>query len=204
MTLSEGLFCFFMIGAILGKKIRQSQIFEEKGKRVPATYISAGPCVVARIKTLEKDGYEALQLGFGFPEKKPPRFLREVPFMMDKEEPGMIIKAGDVFKPGDTVSVSGISKGKGFAGVVKRWHFAGGPKTHGQSDRLRAPGSIGSSTTPGRVYKGKKMAGRLGGEKVTVKNLKVISVDSEKNLLIIKGLVPGGRNNLLVIRKKTV
>ncbi len=114
---------------------------------------------------------------------------------------GDIIKLGEVFKEGDTVNIIGISKGKGFAGVVKRHHFKGGPKTHGQSDRLRAPGSIGSTTIPGRVYKGKRMAGRLGGEKVTVKNLKIFKIDPEKNFLMVKGLVPGGRNTLLKITK---
>ena len=134
-----------------------------------------------------------------------PRFLREVSANQEEESSnlkvGDEIKVGDIFKPGDIVDVTGTSKGKGFTGVVKRWGFAGGPRTHGQSDRERAPGSIGSTTTPGRGLKGKKMAGRAGGEKVTIKNLKVIEVNPEKNLLLVKGLVPGAKNGFLMIKK---
>lgn len=214
-----------MFSAILGKKIGQSQRFTEEGKRLPVTFIEAGPCSVVQIKNLEKDGYLAIQLGFG--EKKPkritkpikghirganlevpPRFLKEMRIMnqelgiMEQLKLGDVVKVGDVFKSGDKVQVTGISKGKGFAGVVKRWGFAGGPRTHGQSDRERAPGSIGSTTTPGRVYKGKKMAGRMGQDKVTIKGLEVVEVDPEKNLLVVKGLVPGHRNSLLLIKKR--
>jgi len=154
-------------------------------------------------------------------DKNPPRFLVETKIDTDikqistdtniSDNPSTIsenlpkvgqeIKVGDVFKEGDVVQVTGVSKGKGFAGVVKRHHFKGGPRTHGQSDRERAPGSIGQTTTPGRVYKGKRMAGRMGGGRVTLKNLKVVNIDSDKNVLIISGLVPGGRNSLLMIKK---
>ncbi len=216
-----------MINSILGTKITQSQAFTPEGKLIPVTSILTGPCVVVNIKSEEKDGYNAVQLGLGARrvitvtkpqlgnlkkaglEKNPPRFLREVKIenatieQLNNEtmKPGAVIKVTDVLKQGDIVQVTGISKGKGFQGVVKRHHFRGGPRTHGQSDRERAPGSIGSTTTPGRVYKGKRMAGRMGNDRVTIKNLKVIVVDGEKNILTISGLVPGGRNALLIIKK---
>lgn len=212
-----------MIPAIIGIKINQSQSFTTEGKRIPVTSILAGPCLVINMKTKDKDGYNAIQFGLGQrrvitvtkPEignlkkagldKTPPRFLKEVRISnlgnLGDLSPGTEIKVGEVFIAGDTVQVTGISKGKGFQGVVKRHHFRGGPKTHGQSDRERAPGAIGSTTTPGRVYKGKRMAGRMGNDKVTLKNLKVVAVDAEKNILTISGLVPGGRNALLVIKK---
>lgn len=208
-----------MINAILGIKKEQTQKFTSQGERVPVTRIQAGPCVVVQVKKQEKDGYLAVQLGLGAKKekrtKKPvlghvkkaglatiPRFLREV--RLEEEialKPGEEIKLSDVLKPGDLVNVTGISKGKGFAGVVKRWGFAGGPRTHGQSDRERAPGSIGSTTTPGRVLKGKKMAGRMGGEKITVRNLLVMELEPEENLLLVKGLVPGNKRGLLLIKK---
>lgn len=211
-----------MINSILGMKINQTQNFTAEGKRIPVTQIEAGPCPVIQVKTPKTDGYWAIQLGFGAKKeskvKKPikghlakaggkvtPRFLREIrvnqPEISENLKAGQQIKVGDVFKMGDMVNISGISKGKGFAGVVKRWHFKGGPRTHGQSDRERAPGSIGSTTTPGRVLKGKKMAGHLGKDRATVRNLEVVLVDPEKNLLEIKGLVPGKGSNLLLIRK---
>lgn len=207
-----------MINTLLGIKEGQSQKWTQSGRRLPVTYVRMDPCVVVFKKTTEKDGYCALQLGIGERKKaqksiqghikkanleKAPYFLAEVPF----EDQNQGVKQGDkirvenVFTPGDLVAVIGTSKGKGFAGVVKRWHFAGGPKTHGQSDRQRAPGSIGSTTTPGRVLRGKKMAGRMGGDKVTVKNLKVVEVLPERNLLVVSGLVPGARGKLLVIKK---
>lgn len=216
-----------MIDVILGAKIDQSYSFTKEGKRVPVSHILAGPCVVVGVKTIEKDGYNALRLGFGRRKKrvipKPelgvfkkaglrqnlPRFLKEVQITKELAENkkliklGFLVKMGDVFNIGDRVQVTGASKGKGFAGVVKRHHFRGGPRTHGQSDRERAPGSIGQTTTPGRVFKGKKMAGRMGNRRVTVKNLKIVSMDEEKNILTISGFVPGGRNNLLVIKKMT-
>lgn len=197
-----------------------SQAFIQ-GFRVPVTKISAGPCIVTQIKKEDKDGYWAVQLGFGEkrtknitnPEKghlkaaykdqnKAARFLREVRVQKEPEmKIGDIVKVSDIFNIGDLVAVTGISKGKGFAGVVKRWHFAGGPRTHGQSDRERAPGSIGQTTTPGRVLKGKKMAGRMGNKRVTVKNLHIVSLDSEKNELAISGAVPGVSGSLIMIRK---
>lgn len=214
-----------MIQTILGIKYQQSQEFNPSGIRIPVTYILTGPMHVVDVKTVEKDGYNAIQIGFGSRriatltkpeighvkkagmEKNPPRFLKEVKFTQQETvsdiqiQPGTIIKAEDILKEGDTIQVIGISKGKGFQGVVKRHHFKGGPRTHGQSDRERAPGAIGQTTTPGRVYKGKRMAGRMGGNQVTVKNLKVVHIDSEKNLITISGLVPGRKNSLLLIEK---
>jgi large subunit ribosomal protein L3 len=208
-----------MINTILGSKGVSSQTFVE-GFRIPVTKVNAGPCTVTQIKKMEPDGYWAVQLGFSSKkakntskplqghlkrtsqENKFPRYLREVKL---KEEPeakvGDQIKVSDIFNVGDVVAVSGVSKGKGFAGVVKRHHFRGGPRTHGQSDRERAPGSIGQTTTPGRVYRGKKMAGRMGGEKVTVKNLHIISINSESNEIEISGQVPGNPGSLISINK---
>ena len=195
------------------------QTFVE-GRRVPVTKVVAGPCVVTQIKKEDKDGYWAVQLGFGekriknvtkpmqghlrgvIKEQKAPRFLREIRL---ESEPtfkvGDIVSASEIFKVGDIIQVTGTSKGKGFAGVVKRWHFAGGPRTHGQSDRERAPGSIGQTTTPGRVLKGKKMAGRMGGERVTLKNLQIVSVNPETNEVEISGPVPGVTGGLLIVKK---
>jgi len=213
-----------MINSILGKKLEMSQKFADDGLRVSFTQIQAGPCVVVDIKTKERDGYQALLLGFGekredkIPKpvlgklkkagiKQRPAFLREL--RLDDEvnvalKIGDVISAGDVLKQGDLVNVSGISRGKGFAGVVKRWSFAGGPATHGQSDRPRAPGSIGAGTNPGRVFKGKKMPGRMGNDRITVRNLEVVNIDSEKNIIQVKGGVPGGRGGLVVIRKSKI
>ncbi|MBL7158965.1 50S ribosomal protein L3 [Candidatus Microgenomates bacterium] len=209
-----------MLNAILGEKIKQTQKFTENGQRIPVTFIKAGPCPVVQIKTKDNDGYWAVQLGFGSKQtkrttkpilehfkkaglKKTPRFLREIRINENQElKVGEEIKVNDVFKTGDKLIITGISKGKGFAGVMKRWGFSGGPRTHGQSDRQRAPGSIGQGTTPGRVHKGKKMPGRMGGDKVSIKGLKVIEIDEEKNLLIVKGLVPGVKSGLLLIKKE--
>lgn len=211
-----------LLTKFIGKKVIQSQRFDEKGKRIPVTVIEAGPCTVVQIKK-EKSGYNAIQLGFGIKKEKNitkpilghlkkaginkmPRFLREVRLKKTPDaeislKEGNEIKVGDVFKVGDIIDITGTSKGRGFTGVVKRHHFKGGPRTHGQSDRERAPGSIGQTTTPGRVYKGKRMAGRSGGEKVTVRNLKVVDVDSNSNRLVVIGLVPGVKNSLLTIAK---
>lgn len=208
-----------MLNTILGSKIEMSQAFTKEG-RVPVTKILAGPCVATQIKMDEKDGYWAVQLGFGnkkikntskplqghlhgvIRDKKAPRFLREVRLnSKPKFKVGDIITVSDIFSTGDVVSVTGTSKGKGFAGVVKRWGFAGGPKTHGQSDRERAPGSIGQGTTPGRVHKGKKMPGRMGSDTVTVKNLKVVSVDADKNELVLSGPIPGSRGSLVIVKR---
>lgn len=213
-----------MLNALIGIKGEQSQLFTPEGKRIPITSISFPALTVIAVKEKEKDGYSAVQLGLGTRRVKtiskalighlkkagrgeiPPRFLREIRLGNEREkegiEVGKSILINDVFQVGDTIAVSGISKGKGFAGGVKRHHFKGGPRTHGQSDRERAPGSIGQTTTPGRVYKGKRMAGRMGNEKVTVKNLKVVGIDAEKKLFTVSGLVPGARNSVLVIQKQ--
>ena len=201
------------IPGILGKKLGMSQVFSEDGQVIPVTAIQAGPCVVTQVKTRENDGYSAVQLGFGEAKRlnKPLRghlknlgsfkYLREV-----RVDDPSDIKLGNVvnvsiFQPGEKVLVTGTSKGKGFAGVVKRYGFAGGPKSHGQSDRHRAPGSIGAGTDPGRVIKGLRMAGHLGSRRVTVRNLEVVKADPEANLLLVKGAIPGARNSLLLIRK---
>jgi len=212
-----------MINTILGSKGVSSQTFVE-GFRIPVTKAVAGPCVVTQIKTMDKDGYWAIQIGFSSKRvkntSKPlqghfktlkkegqknsnfPRYLREI--KLDKEpelKVGDLISVTDVFKVGDVVAVTGVSKGKGFAGVVKKHHFRGGPRTHGQSDRERAPGSVGQTTTPGRIYKGKKMAGRMGGQQVTVKNLHIISVDEETGKIEVSGQIPGTPGSLLIIKK---
>lgn len=210
-----------MINGILGKKLGMTQVFSPTGEAIPVTVVEAGPCVVTQVKTAETDGYNAVQLGFGqakrlskperghleqqgraVQEKLPlVRHLREIRLPKASEH-----KVGDqvdasTFKAGDVVDVIGVSKGKGFAGVIKRHHFSGGPKTHGQSDRWRAPGAISSGTTPGRILKGKKMAGRMGHDRVTVQNLQIVQADAERNLLLIRGTVPGGVNSLLLIKK---
>lgn len=204
---------------ILGKKVGMTQIFDERGEVVPVTVIEAGPCYVAQIKTAERDGYTAIQMGFEEAKPKsltrpqlqhlqksnlpPVRYLRELRLQEDeiaRFEEGQQLTA-DVFEVGELVDVTGTSKGKGFAGVVKRHGFRGGPKTHGQSDRLRAPGSIGACKTPGRVFKGKRMPGRMGGDRVTVQGLKVVMVDPERNLIAVRGAVPGAKNGLLLIRQ---
>ncbi|SRR5579884_1645001 len=202
-----------MIRGILGRKLGMTRTFDERGEEVALTLIQAGPCWVTQLRTPERDGYTAVQLGFeetrrlnrpeaGHLKNLPKlRHLREVPAdSLEGIQVGMRVDAG-LLRPGDRVDVTGTSKGRGFAGVVKRHHFGGGPKTHGQSDRHRAPGSIGSGTTPGRVLKGTRMAGRMGGERVTVKNLRVLQVDPERNLIAVAGAVPGARNGLLIIRK---
>jgi large subunit ribosomal protein L3 len=203
-----------MIQGFLGRKLGMTQIFDETGEVHPVTVVEAGPCVVTQIRTPEKDGYSAVQLGFGLDKRlnKPEqghrrasgfmsRTLREVKADdLGEFEVGQVINA-DTFAVGELVDVTGTSKGKGFQGVVKRHGFRGGPKTHGQSDRLRAPGSIGSSATPGRVFKGLKMAGHMGHERVTIQNLKVLRVDTERNLLMIEGSVPGPNKGLVLIRR---
>ena len=202
-----------MLEGIIGRKLGMTRLFKTGGEAEAVTAIEAGPCTVIQIKTTAKEGYNAVQLGFGVAKrlKSPQRghlkglgqfnHLRE--FKVDDAE---AVKVGDridvsLFKEGDLVDVTGVSKSKGFAGVVKRHHFAGGPKTHGQSDRHRHPGSIGSTTSPGRVLKGMRMAGRMGNDRVTVRKLKVLGADPDRNLLLIKGAVPGNRNGLLLIRK---
>ncbi|HDN60084.1 MAG TPA: 50S ribosomal protein L3 [Candidatus Marinimicrobia bacterium] len=206
-----------MVG-ILGKKLGMTQIFSEDGLAIPVTIVEAGPCKVVQVKTLENDGYSAVQLGF---EKKPERLVNKPMmghFRKHKIEPFRFLRefrdfpeeycevgkevTVEVFEEGNIVKVTGISKGKGFQGVVKRHGFGGGPRTHGQSDRLRAPGSIGASAFPSRVIKGLRMAGRMGGKQVTVKGLTIVKIDKENNLLFIKGAVPGARNSLLIIRRQ--
>ncbi len=202
-----------MIDGIIGRKLGMTQLFREDGVAEAVTVIDASPCAVVQVKTVEKEGYNAVQLGYGkakkltSPEKGHLKGIGEFSclreFRMDEIEG---INVGDkvdvsMFQPGDTVDVVGISKGKGFAGVVKRHGFAGGPKTHGQSDRWRAPGSIGSGTTPGRVKKGMKMAGRMGNDRVTARNLVVVRADTERNILVVKGAVPGANNGIILIGK---
>lgn len=202
-----------MIRGLIGKKIGMTQVFTEDGTMKSVTAIEVGPCTVTQVKTVVKEGYNVVQLGFGeakrlnSPEKghlgKLGQFKHLREFRVEDTssiELGHQVDVG-LFQPGDRVDVSGLSKGKGFAGTVKRHHFSGGPKTHGQSDRHRAPGSIGSGTTPGRVLKGLKMAGHMGNQKVTVRHLEVVKVDPDRNLLLVKGAVPGARNGLLEIRK---
>jgi len=192
---------------ILGQKLGMSQIFDEKGNQIPVTLIEAGPCEVTQIKTKEKDGYQAIQVGFKKIEKpkkikkpqmqKPYRYLRE--FKNGEFKVADIINAS-IFQEGDNVKISGISKGKGFAGAVKRWGFKGRlSATHGTKHELRTLGSVGSSF-PERVVKGKKMPGRMGYVRVTIKNLKIAKVDPENNLLAIKGAIPGRKGTLLEIR----
>jgi large subunit ribosomal protein L3 len=201
-----------MVNAILGIKLDMVQKFDKADLRIPVTQVKAGPCQVTKIITLKKDGYNAIQLAFGEKKikskkgaksKKAPLYLREIRVeQMPKLKVGDEIRVGQVFKVDDKVKITGWAKGKGFTGVMKRWGFKGGPRTHGQSDRERAPGSIGQGTTPGRVFKGKKMPGRSGGQKVTITGLKVTNIDDEKDLLEIKGLLPGPRNGFLIIRKE--
>ncbi len=209
-----------MISGLLGIKLGQSQQFTDDGKRIPVTMIQAGPCWVTKIN--DGDTYRSLQLAFGIAKHQTkarqghikkagldtkPRFLREIRVSADAASTeelklGAEVTVGQVFSPGDAVRVTGTSKGKGFAGVVRRHGFAGGPRTHGQSDRERAPGSIGAGTTPGRVYRGKRMAGRMGGDRTVVRGLRVVAVNPDTNTLTLKGLVPGGRRGLLIIQKE--
>jgi large subunit ribosomal protein L3 len=201
------------VNGILGRKVGMTQIFEEDGTAVPVTVIETPPSVVVQVKTKENDGYEAVQLGFG--ERKRVNkaqaghmkdlgkfeLLRE--FRADDVESLEVgAKVGcEIFEVGDLVDVSGATKGRGFAGVVKRWNFRGGPKTHGQSDRHRAPGSIGAGTSPGRVIKGLKMAGHMGTGEATSKGLKVVRTDEKRGVLFVRGSVPGNEGLLLRIRK---
>jgi len=202
---------------IIGKKVGMTQIFDDRGNVIPVTVIKAGPCFVTQIRTAERDGYTAVQLGFG--ETKPKRLtmgelghlrrnnlpalrhLREfrVPNGDLDVEEGQQIKA-DVFGVGERVDVIGTSKGRGFAGTVKRHGFGRGPKTHGQSDRERSPGSIGAGSTPGRVIKGLRMGGRMGNERVTTENLEVVVVDAERNLIAVRGSVPGAKGGIVLIK----
>jgi len=199
--------------ALLGRKIGMSRVFDERGQVVPVTVIEAGPCYVVQIKTAQKDGYNAIQLGFGAAKRvnKPQRgHLKGVGSLRHLQEVrtddvtryqvGQVLNAS-LFKVGDLVDVIGTSKGRGFAGVMKRHGFAGGPATRGQSDRPRHPGSIGTTNTPGWVRKGMRMGGHMGSAQVTVQNLKVVMVDPERNLLVLTGGVPGAANGVLFVCK---
>jgi len=202
-----------MVQGIIGKKLGMGQIFGDDGKAQAVTAIEAGPCVVTQVKTKDKEGYNAAQLGFvetkrlNSPQRGHLKKLGQFKHLQEfRVADTGDIKVGDkvdvsLFKEGDLVDITGVSKGKGFAGVVKRHHFAGGPKTHGQSDRHRAPGSIGATTTPGRVRKGMRMAGHMGDSRVTARHLQVYKADPERNLLVVRGAVPGARNGLLLIKK---
>lgn len=203
---------------IIGKKVGMTQIFDEKGSVTPVTVIQAGPCYVTQIRNAERDGYVAVQLGFE--ETKPTRltrgqmghlqrnnlpalkYLREFRLRNGDAsvEEGQMITVANAFEVGDRVDVVGTSKGRGYAGTIKRHNFNRGPKTHGQSDRERAPGSIGATSTPGRVLKGTRMAGRMGNQRVTAQNLEVMVIDEEKNLLAVKGSVPGAKGGLVIIK----
>jgi large subunit ribosomal protein L3 len=202
-----------MLQGIIGRKLGMTQVYRDNGMIEPVTAIEAGPCSVIQIKTVGKEGYDSIQLGFGESKRLNSaekghlkgvgsfRYLRE--FRVDTAAD---VKIGDkvdvnIFNQGDRVDVVGTSKGKGFAGVVKRHHFKGGPKTHGQSDRHRHPGAIGSTTTPGHVKKGLRMAGHMGDEQVTARGLEVIKIDTEHNLMLVKGSVPGSRNGVVLLKK---
>lgn len=202
-----------MTQGIIGKKLGMTQIFRDNGKVEAVTAIEAGPCAVVQVKTVVREGYNALQIGFGQAKRLSSpqrghlkdsgqfRYLRE--FKTDDIDGVQVGDRIDVslFQAGDLVDVTGVSKGKGFAGVVKRHAFSGGPKTHGQSDRHRHPGAIGATTSPGRVLKGTRMAGHMGNERVTVRKLEVFQTDPDRNLLLVRGAVPGASNGLLLIRK---
>jgi len=204
-----------MFKGLIGRKVGMTQVFDDEGIALPVTVIEAGPCYVTQVKTEKKDGYSSVQIGFS--EVKPKRLtkgqlghlernelpplkvLREFRIKDSDVSEGDTLNV-DVFEVGERVDVVGTSKGRGFAGVVKRYHFAGGPKTHGQSDRLRAPGSLGSGTTPGRVWKGKKGPGRMGNERVTSANVRVVLVDPERNLIAVDGSVPGPKGGMVLIK----
>jgi len=205
---------------IIGKKVGMTQVFDAKGNAVPVTVIQAGPCYVTQVRTAEKDGYTAIQLGFG--EGKPARLTKgqlghlqrnNLPALRHLREfrvlggadvtEGAEIKA-DVFAQGERVDVIGTSKGRGFAGTIKRHNFNRQNKTHGQSDRERAPGSVGGTTNPGRTFKGQRMAGRMGNDRVTAENLEVVVVDAERNLLAVRGSVPGANGGIVIVKPARV
>ncbi len=205
-----------MLKGLIGKKIGMTQIFDDNGTAIPVTVIEAGPCYVTQIRKVETEGYSAVQLGFG--ETKPKRLtggqlghlkrndLPPLRYLREFRTKDAELNEGDqltveVFEVGDHVDVTGTSKGRGFAGAVKRHGFRGGPKTHGQSDRQRAPGSIGATSGTARVFKGKRMPGHMGNRRVTSQNLKVVLVDPERNLIGVRGAVPGPKGGLLVIKE---
>ncbi|HAY55865.1 MAG TPA: 50S ribosomal protein L3 [Flavobacteriales bacterium] len=203
---------------LIGKKVGMTSIYSAAGKNLPCTVLEVGPCVVTQVRTLERDGYEAVQLGYGERSEKhtskamqghfkragvePKRKLVEFQAFEQELQPGDTVKVDDVFAEGEFVSVVGKSKGKGFQGVVKRHGFGGvGQATHGQHNRLRAPGSIGAASTPARVFKGMRMAGQMGNQRVTIENLEVLKVMPEEGLLVVKGAVPGHKGSTVIIRK---
>jgi large subunit ribosomal protein L3 len=204
-----------MLKGLIGRKVGMTQIFDDDGIAFPVTLIEAGPCYVTQVKTVESDGYSAVQLGFNEVKPKrltggqqghlkrnelpPLKILREFRISKPDVSEGDVLKA-DVFEAGERVDVIGTSKGRGFAGVMKRYHFNGGPITHGQSDRQRSPGSLGSGTTPGRVFKGKRGPGRMGNERVTSANVRVVLVDPERNLIAVDGSVPGPKGGMVLIK----
>ena len=207
-----------MIKGLLGRKLGMTQVFEQGGIATGVTVIEAGPCVVTQVKTPERDGYYGVQVGWGdaqqrqlsqseqghLRKRKLPlvRHINEVPVDPDGDRPRVGQRVDvSMFAEGDIVDVIGKSKGKGFAGVMKRHNFHGGPRTHGQSDRSRRPGSIGPGSTPGRVFKGLKMAGRMGNQQVTVQNLRIVAIDADRNLIMVQGAVPGPTEGMLIVRK---
>ncbi len=207
------------MSALIAKKLGMTRFFDNQGKNIPVTVLQAGPCYITQIKTKEVDGYEAVQLGFLSKREKlttkplaghfkkanisPVKVIKEFRNIKvdDTVKVGSELKV-DVFEVGEMITVTGVSKGKGFAGGIKRHGFKGGQKTHGQSDRLRAPGSIGQSSYPSRVLKGMRMAGRMGGEKVTVKNLKIVKIDPVNNLLVVQGAIPGSVQGIVYVKKQ--
>jgi large subunit ribosomal protein L3 len=205
------------MSGLLGKKIGMTSIYDENGKNIPCTVIEAGPCVVTQVRTKEKDGYDAIQLAFEDKKEKhtssamkghfakakttPKRYVAEFTRFEEKKQHGDVLDV-NVFIEGEYIDVVGTSKGKGFQGVVKRYNFRGvNDATHGQHNRMRAPGSIGASSDPSRVFKGMRMAGRMGGNRVKLINLQVIKIIPEKNLLVVKGAVPGPNNSLVIIER---
>lgn len=206
-----------MIG-LIGKKIGMTTIFAEDGRAVPVTILKAGPCEITQVKTPEKDGYTAVQLGFDptketkvskpmqghFKNAGTKAYKKLKEFRLEKNgdfEVGQVLTV-EQFEIGDKVSLSGVSKGKGFQGVIKRWGFHGGPKTHGQSNKFRSPGSIGQSSSPSRVFKGMKMAGHMGSRNITRSGSLVVGIDPNENLILVRGTAPGPRNGYLIIRKR--
>ena len=205
------------MSGLIGKKIGMTSLYDENGKNIPCTVIQAGPCVVTQVRTSEVDGYDAVQLGFDDKKEKsttkalqghfkkagtsPKKKVVEFKYFEQELKLGDTVSV-DLFVEGEFVDVAGISKGKGYQGVVKRHHFAGvGQATHGQHNRLRAPGSVGASSWPSRIFKGMRMSGRLGGDKVKVQNLRVVKVLPEQNLIIVKGAVPGHKDSYIIIEK---
>ena len=205
-----------MLKGLIGKKVGMTQIFDEAGSVIPVTLIEAGPCYVTQVRRPDLDGYSAVQLGFGEVKPKrisggrlghlkrnnlpPLRFLREFSDKNIDVNEGDKITVDKVFQVGETVDVIGTSKGKGFQGGVKRYHFKGGKRTHGQSDRMRAPGARSSGTTPGRVFKGARGPGHMGDDRVTAQNLKVVRIDADRNLMAVRGAIPGPKGGLVLIK----